>query len=84
MLNFALEYWKALDMISGEHEMELRQYELSEGEWRIVKQLWDVLKVHFDRLFSHACLGIKRCSRSLPPVLADSQRHNTFLLKINS
>ena len=57
MLNFALEYRKALDMISAEREMELRQCELSEEEWRIAKQLRDVLKVCFGCLFSHARLG---------------------------
>lgn len=39
MLNFALEYRKALDVISADREMELRQFELSENEWRITGQL---------------------------------------------
>jgi hypothetical protein len=45
MLNFAIEYRKAIDAISGDREMELRQFELAESEWRIVTQLRDVLKV---------------------------------------
>jgi hypothetical protein len=57
MLNFALEYRKALDVISAKHEMELRQYKLSEEEWRIAKQLQDVLKVRCGCLFLHTCLG---------------------------
>jgi hypothetical protein len=46
MLNFAIEYRKAIDAISGDRDMELRQFELSESEWKIAIQLRDVLKVH--------------------------------------
>jgi hypothetical protein len=45
MLDFALEYRKALDAISGDWDMELRQYELAEFEWKIAAQLRDALKV---------------------------------------
>jgi hypothetical protein len=58
MLVFALDYHKAIDIITGDREM--RKYELSEGEWELVEQLWDVLEVcrliayHFSR--SHGLL----------------------------
>jgi hypothetical protein len=51
MLNFAVEYRKALDTISRDREMELRKYELTENEWKIASQLRDVLKV---RVFPHS------------------------------
>jgi hypothetical protein len=46
MLTFALEYWEALELITGNQEMKLRQYELSEEDWHIAGKLCDVLKVH--------------------------------------
>lgn len=58
MLVFALDYHKAIDIITVDREM--RKYELSEGEWELVEQLWDVLEVrrliayHFSR--SHCLL----------------------------
>jgi hypothetical protein len=45
MLVFALEYREAIDGISGDRDM--RKYELSEEEWKVVKQLCDVLAVRF-------------------------------------
>jgi hypothetical protein len=45
MLVFALEYREAIDGISGDRDM--RKYELSEEEWKVVKQLCDVLAVCF-------------------------------------
>lgn len=53
MLNFAVEYRKALDAISADCEMDLRKFELTENEWKIAMQLHDVLKV----LLSHALIG---------------------------
>ena len=47
MLNFAVEYREALDAITGDRDMKLRQYELSEGDWDVATQLRDVLKVNF-------------------------------------
>lgn len=45
MLDFAVEYQKALDAISTDHDMELQKFELTENEWKIATQLCDVLKV---------------------------------------
>jgi hypothetical protein len=45
MLDFAVEYREALDSITGNQKMKLRQYELTEEDWEITTQLRDVLKV---------------------------------------
>ena len=45
MLAFALQYRKAIDDIAGNKSTNLRQYELSDDEWRIAEQLCDTLKV---------------------------------------
>jgi hypothetical protein len=47
MLVFALEYREALDSISGNQRMKLRQYELTEEDWHMAGKLRDVLKVRF-------------------------------------
>lgn len=45
MLEFAIEYREALDSITGNQKMKLRQYELAEEDWEIATKLRDVLKV---------------------------------------
>jgi hypothetical protein len=45
MLVFALSYREALDSITGNQKMKLRQYELTEEDWQIASKLRDVLKV---------------------------------------
>ena len=45
MLDFAVEHTTAIDIITSDHDMKLRQYELSKGDWHIARQLRDVLKV---------------------------------------
>jgi hypothetical protein len=45
MLEFAIEYREALDSITGNQKMKLRQYELTEEDWIIATHLRDVLKV---------------------------------------
>ena len=35
MLDFAIEYHDALDAITGDRDMKLRQYELSEEDWKV-------------------------------------------------
>jgi hypothetical protein len=44
MLNFAVEHRDALDTITGDRDMKLRQYELSEEDWATATELRDVLK----------------------------------------
>ena len=46
MLEFTIEYWKSINVISSDCTLELRKWELTEQEWQIVSQLRDVLKVH--------------------------------------
>lgn len=45
MLEFACDYREALDSITGNQKMKLRQYELSGEDWEIATKLRDVLKV---------------------------------------
>jgi hypothetical protein len=45
MLDFALEHITAINIITADRDMKLRKYELSEGDWTIVRHLRDVLKV---------------------------------------
>ena len=45
MLNFTYTYCNAYDKITVNCDMSMRDYELSNEEWKIVKDLADVLKV---------------------------------------
>lgn len=45
MLSFALEFREAVDNLASNRTMDLRKLELDDGEWKIVTQLCDVLKV---------------------------------------
>lgn len=51
MLDFAVEHREALDIITGDRDMKLRQFEMTEDEWDIATQLRDVLKVTSIRRF---------------------------------
>jgi hypothetical protein len=44
MLTFAVDYREGIDEITGNVKMKLRQFELTEEEWIIAKQLSEVLK----------------------------------------
>jgi hypothetical protein len=46
MLEFALEYRKAIDILTADRQNDLRDYELAEREWAIATQLRDILKVN--------------------------------------
>ena len=45
MLDFTLEHITEINTITGDRDMKLRQYELSEDDWDMARQLRDVLKV---------------------------------------
>lgn len=45
MLAFAVDYRLAIDSITGDRDMKLRQYELNEDEWEAAVQLRAALKV---------------------------------------
>ena len=47
MLDFSVEYREAIDAITGNQKMKLRQYELDEEAWEIATKLRDVLKVFY-------------------------------------
>src|SRR5258707_682615 len=51
MLEFAIEYREALESITGNQRMKLRQYELTEEDWKIATFLRDVLKVRYHSTF---------------------------------
>lgn len=48
MLNFALEYRNALETITSDRDLNLRQFEMDKKEWTNAKDLRDVLKVFKD------------------------------------
>ena len=52
MLEFAVDNREALDAITGNQKMKLRNFELSEEDWEIATKLRDVLKVMFQFYFS--------------------------------
>ncbi|KAF8973335.1 hypothetical protein BDZ97DRAFT_1649278, partial [Flammula alnicola] len=54
MLAFTYEHWKAINKFTGDRGNDLQQYELKENEWMVVKQLCDILEVHFE---FHGMLG---------------------------
>jgi len=45
MLSFAVPYCAAIDMITGDRAMKMRQFELSNTKWKILTELRDSLKV---------------------------------------
>lgn len=47
MLSFAYVYREAYDQVTANKEMKIRKYELSRKEWKIVKDLANVLKVRY-------------------------------------
>lgn len=53
MLAFAYEYKDAINDITAMRDMKLRNYEVEEAEWEIVKQLRDVLKVSHQLVHVH-------------------------------
>jgi hypothetical protein len=44
MLDFAVEHIAAIDTVTADRDMKLRQYELSEDDWDMARQLRDILK----------------------------------------
>lgn len=45
MLVFAVDYQDAIDEVSGDRALKLRQFEMSSAEWAIAVQLKNVLNV---------------------------------------
>ncbi|KAH7903748.1 hypothetical protein BJ138DRAFT_977553, partial [Hygrophoropsis aurantiaca] len=51
MLNFALEYRTAVEEITKKPGLGLRKFELSSHEWKIARQLCDMLKKTLNRYY---------------------------------
>ena len=68
MLNFALEYREAIDILTANQQNELQAYELNEREWAIARQLSKILKVH--KRWCH-CL-LMALSSSIIQILKDA------------
>jgi len=52
MLVVGNEYSEAVDVITGDRNMNLRKFEMSKEEWAVAEQLQEVLKVssiHFNK-----------------------------------
>ena len=45
LLEYALKHWKAIDLVTQQRELGLRQFELTDPEWTVVEQLHSVLNV---------------------------------------
>jgi hypothetical protein len=45
MLRFAIDYRLAINAITAERSMKLRDYELGKEEWKLAEELREVLKV---------------------------------------
>ena len=52
MLEFTINYRAALDLMTGDHNMNLGKFELSKKEWSMASELSEVLYVHFSVFFS--------------------------------
>ena len=59
MLKFAIKYHVAIDAITTEHSMKLCNYELRKEEWKVAKELCEVLKVHSSTSHSKTVLTIQ-------------------------
>ena len=51
MLKFSIEYHRAIDAITAEWTMKLRDYELGREEWKVAEELCEVLKVRYSISF---------------------------------
>ncbi|KDR67829.1 hypothetical protein GALMADRAFT_146839 [Galerina marginata CBS 339.88] len=64
MLEFAIQYRAAINSITGDQEMKMRELELTLEEWKIAEQLRDTLKV-----FKHTTLYFSRDTPSISAVI---------------
>ena len=95
MLEFACDYREAIDSITGNQKMKLRQYELSEEDWEIATKLHDILKVGyfflnnlflityklslFSQIFKDATLFFSRGTPSIATVIPAMDHINEHL-----
>ncbi|GBE90224.1 hypothetical protein SCP_1900730 [Sparassis crispa] len=64
MLEFTLEYRRLINVITEDRSTELRKFEMSNEEWEIAGQLYDIL-----RIFNNATLYFSRSMPSLPMII---------------
>ncbi|KAH9981720.1 hypothetical protein BJV74DRAFT_797816 [Russula compacta] len=55
MLNFAIDYKKAIEAMTSEWKSDLHQFELDEEEWAIAEELQDMLKILKDATLFFSC-----------------------------
>ena len=58
MLKFAYTYQEAINMLTDNRTLKLREYELSDDNWSLVKQLQDSLKVSIYLPFHIVCTDL--------------------------
>lgn len=45
MLDFAIQYWKALDQMTSDKKNDLWDFELDKDEWKLASELHNMLDV---------------------------------------
>ncbi|KIL55992.1 hypothetical protein M378DRAFT_90003 [Amanita muscaria Koide BX008] len=78
MLDFAIEYKKVIDLITGERDSNLRDYELGCSEWAIALELRDVLSI-----FKQATLYFSRESAPTLTTVIPAMDHIDKVLVTN-
>ena len=72
LLEYALKHWKAIDLVTQRCELGMRDLELSDNEWELVKQLCSVLKVSMQHVwldlntYNHRSSRMQHCSSRAP------------------
>ena len=72
MLNIALEYHKVINEITANKALNMRQYELDDEGWDIIKDLLRVLKVRYffiTYIYYHYVRCIKKAQSSFLKIL---------------
>jgi hypothetical protein len=65
MLEFAVDYRRAIDAMAAHHDLNLQKYELELAEWKIAAELHDVLKVCVTSFyFNHVSNELDRSTRT--------------------
>ncbi|KAF8808873.1 hypothetical protein BYT27DRAFT_7222716 [Phlegmacium glaucopus] len=76
MLEFALSYHTALENVTSDHEMKLRQFKLSEEDWGIAAHLRDALKMFKDATLFFSC-GTPNLAMVIPAMDHNNQHLTT-------
>jgi hypothetical protein len=92
MVEFAIEYRAALDIMTADRDMNLRKFELSKKEWGLVTELCEVLKVCFilffivnrligsqHQIFKHGTLFFSRDAPSISTVIPAMDHIDEYL-----